>query len=66
MKKLTWLIIPLLVLTVVTLPAGLPRKAVAATQNGPTYWAPFGPREENLLMTVYAVCSTTMNEFQNG
>ncbi|HEX4919694.1 MAG TPA: hypothetical protein VFV92_03035, partial [Candidatus Bathyarchaeia archaeon] len=25
----------------------------AATQNGPTNWSPFGPREKNLVITVY-------------
>src|SRR2546425_4293055 len=39
---------------------------MGAAQNGPTYWSPFGTREENLLITVYSTCATTTTEFQVG
>src|SRR5579864_69905 len=47
--------------SIVTLP-----KVYGATQSGPTRWSPFGPQEQNLIITVYGDFQSMFNAFTTG
>lgn len=62
-------IVSLAVVLSLTLIATLPTTIAqvhTATQSPPTNWSPFGPREQNLVITVYGDFQTMFNAFASG